>query len=84
MVCLEADTPGSVRVVRSESRSGGAYRPCAQLQVAARLQKSQAADGPPVLIRIETSAGHGAGTALTKVMDETADSLAFLTQVLGM
>jgi prolyl oligopeptidase len=37
-----------------------------------------------VLIRIETSAGHGAGTALTKVMDETADSLAFLTKVLAM
>jgi prolyl oligopeptidase len=37
-----------------------------------------------VLIRVETSAGHGAGTALTKVMEETADEWAFLWKVLGM
>jgi prolyl oligopeptidase len=39
---------------------------------------------PPVLIRIETSAGHGAGTALTKVIEETADEWAFLWKALGM
>jgi len=44
----------------------------------------QTKDGPPMLIRIETSAGHGAGTALTKVIEETADEWAFLHQVLGM
>jgi prolyl oligopeptidase len=35
-----------------------------------------------VLIRIETSAGHGAGTALNKIMASTADAWAFLEQVL--
>jgi prolyl oligopeptidase len=37
-----------------------------------------------VLIRIETSAGHGAGTALNKVILETADAWAFLAKVLGV
>src|SRR5882672_8684030 len=47
--------------------------PAHSFKFAARLQECQTKDGPPVLIRIETSAGHGAGTALIKVMDETAD-----------
>lgn len=40
--------------------------------------------GAPFFIRIETSAGHGAGTALNKVIEETADERAFLWKVLGM
>jgi prolyl oligopeptidase len=58
--------------------------PAHSFKFAARLQECHAKDGPPVLIRIETSAGHGAGTALTKVIEETADELGFLTKVLGM
>lgn len=58
--------------------------PAHSFKFAARLQECQAKDGPPVLIRIETSAGHGAGTALTKVIDEAADAWAFLVKVLGM
>ncbi|MEN3939960.1 prolyl oligopeptidase family serine peptidase [Prosthecobacter sp. SYSU 5D2] len=58
--------------------------PAHSFKFAARLQECQANDGPPVLIRIETSAGHGAGTALTKVIEETADEWAFLHEVLGM
>jgi prolyl oligopeptidase len=56
--------------------------PAHSFKFAAALQHSQAKDGPPVLIRIETSAGHGAGTALNKVMASTADAWAFLEQVL--
>lgn len=58
--------------------------PAHSFKFAARLQECQAKDGPPVLIRIETSAGHGAGTALTKVIEETADEWAFLVKMLGM
>lgn len=58
--------------------------PAHSFKFAARLQECQAKDGPPVLIRIETSAGHGAGTALTKVIEETSDQWAFLVKVLGM
>jgi prolyl oligopeptidase len=43
---------------------------------AAALQAAQAGDAP-VLIRIETSAGHGAGKPTSKVIEETADIFAF-------
>jgi prolyl oligopeptidase len=58
--------------------------PAHSFKFAAQLQACQAKDGPPTLIRIETSAGHGAGTALAKVIEETADEWAFLHQVLDM
>ncbi len=58
--------------------------PAHSFKFAARLQACQAKDGPPVLIRIETSAGHGAGTALKKVIEETTDQWAFLVRMLGM
>jgi prolyl oligopeptidase len=58
--------------------------PAHSFKFAARLQECQAKDGPPVLIRIETSAGHGAGTALKKTIEETADQLAFLSRELGL
>ncbi len=49
----------------------------------ATLQAAQA--GPaPVLTRIETSAGHGAGKPTAKAIAERADVLAFLIQNLGM
>ncbi len=48
---------------------------------AATLQAAQAADRP-VLIRIETRAGHGGGKPTAKQIDEYADRLAFLTREL--
>jgi prolyl oligopeptidase len=56
--------------------------PAHSFKFAARLQECQAEDGPPVLIRIDTSAGHGAGTSLAKMIDRTADEWAFLEKVL--
>jgi prolyl oligopeptidase len=50
---------------------------------AAALQEAQA--GPaPVLIRIETRAGHGAGKPITKLIEEVADQWSFLAANLGM
>jgi len=50
---------------------------------AATLQAAQA--GPaPVLIRIETKAGHGAGKPTTKLIEELADRWGFLVRVLNM
>ena len=43
---------------------------------AARLQA--AGGGGPILIRVETKAGHGAGKPIHKVIEEEADMLAFL------
>ena len=50
---------------------------------AAALQAAQGGDAP-VLIRIETKAGHGAGKPTGKVIDEAADRFAFLVKVLGV
>jgi prolyl oligopeptidase len=49
---------------------------------AAALQAAQACDAP-ILIRVETSTGHGAGKPTAKVVAENADMLAFLEAVLG-
>ncbi|MCX7896104.1 MAG: prolyl oligopeptidase family serine peptidase [Thermoanaerobaculum sp.] len=57
--------------------------PSHSFKFAARLQEAQGCD-QPVLIRIETRAGHGAGKPTTKQIEEATDVLAFLTQVLGM
>jgi len=49
----------------------------------AALQAAQA--GPqPVLIEIETKAGHGAGKPTSKLIEEQADRFAFLVRNLGM
>ncbi|HEX6986937.1 MAG TPA: prolyl oligopeptidase family serine peptidase [Planctomycetaceae bacterium] len=50
---------------------------------AARLQEVHAGKDP-VLIRIETRAGHGAGKPTEKIIEEVADQWAFLVKVLGM
>ncbi len=50
---------------------------------AARLQQAQGG-GAPVLIRIETRAGHGAGTPTEMIIDDYADRWAFLLKNLGM
>ena len=57
--------------------------PAHSFKFAARLQEYHR--GPnPVLIRIETKAGHGAGKPTSKQIEEKADELAFLTRELGM
>jgi prolyl oligopeptidase len=50
---------------------------------AAALQAAQGGDAP-VVIRIETSAGHGAGKPVSKIIAESADVLAFLRIALGL
>jgi prolyl oligopeptidase len=49
----------------------------------AAMQAAQAADAP-ILIRIETRAGHGAGKPTTKIIEEATDQWAFLAKSLGM
>ena len=46
-------------------------------KLAARLQAASG-NGEPVLIRVETRAGHGAGKPMSKVIEEEADLLAFV------
>lgn len=56
--------------------------PAHSFKYAAALQAAQG--GPaPILIRIETKAGHGAGKPTSKLIEEAADRQAFLVRVLG-
>lgn len=57
--------------------------PAHSFKYAAALQQAQAGTAP-VIIRIETKAGHGAGKPTTKIIEETADIYAFLFKNLGM
>jgi prolyl oligopeptidase len=57
--------------------------PSHSFKFAAAMQAAQA--GPaPVLIRIETRAGHGAGKPTSKIIEEQADRWGFLTRALNM
>jgi len=58
--------------------------PAHSFKFAARLQECQAKDGPPVLIRIDVKAGHGAGKPTAKLIEESADKFGFLVLELGM
>jgi prolyl oligopeptidase len=57
--------------------------PAHSFKFAAALQAAQGGSAP-VLIRIETKAGHGAGKPTGKIIDEAADRYAFLIEVLGI
>lgn len=57
--------------------------PAHSFKFAAALQKAQS--GPaPVLIRIETRAGHGAGKPTAKIIEDVTDQWLFLVKNLGM
>ncbi len=49
----------------------------------AALQRAQSCE-KPILIRIETKAGHGAGKPTSKIIEEITDQFAFLVKELGM
>ncbi len=55
--------------------------PAHSFKFAAALQAAQAGPGP-ILIRIETDAGHGAGTPTAKLIEEVTDKLSFLIATL--
>ncbi|MCA9215416.1 MAG: S9 family peptidase [Planctomycetales bacterium] len=57
--------------------------PMHSFKFAARLQKAQSGD-KPILIRIESRAGHGAGTPTSKLIEGTADYWTFLAWQLGV
>ena len=57
--------------------------PAHSFKFAAALQAAHAGENP-VLIRIETKAGHGAGKPTAKIIEELADGFAFLVRVFEM
>jgi prolyl oligopeptidase len=68
---------------------GHSFKFAAALQAAQRGREQPGGPGGPggprpVLIEIETKAGHGAGKPTSKVIEEEADRWAFLVKNLGM
>lgn len=57
--------------------------PAHSFKYAATMQENQGGEAP-VLIRIETRAGHGAGKPTAKIIEEQADIYGFLMKNLGM
>ena len=57
--------------------------PAHSFKFAATLQQCQAAQAP-VLLRIESKAGHGGGMPLSKQLDEYADIYSFIAKNIGM
>jgi prolyl oligopeptidase len=57
--------------------------PAHSFKFAAALQANHTGDAP-VLIRIETKAGHGAGKPTAKIIEEAADKWAFLVRTLDV
>ena len=57
--------------------------PAHSFKFAARLQAAHSSENP-VLIRIETNAGHGAGKPMSKIIDEQADVWAFTLYEMGI
>ncbi|MBD0302942.1 MAG: S9 family peptidase [Tolypothrix sp. T3-bin4] len=57
--------------------------PAHSFKFAAALQAAHTGENP-VLIRIETKAGHGAGKPTAKIIEEAADKWAFLVRTLDM
>lgn len=57
--------------------------PAHSFKFAAALQAAHDGEAP-VLIRIETKAGHGAGKPTAKIIEEVADKWAFLVKTLGV
>ncbi len=57
-------------------------------KMAARMQEAQSiagcADERPIVLRVESKAGHGAGKPTTQLIDEATEELAFLFRELGM
>jgi prolyl oligopeptidase len=57
--------------------------PAHSFKYAATLQAAQGGDAP-ILIRIETKAGHGGGKPITKIIEESSDVYGFLVKALNV
>ena len=70
-------------VLFSAGDNDGRVAPYESRKMTARLQAASASSHP-ILLRTESSAGHGMGTALSTRIEELADVYSFLVDQLGM
>ena len=70
-------------VLLTSGESDGRVDPMHARKMAAALQHATSSDAP-ILLRMETKAGHGAGKPISKQIDEFTDIYAFILSELGM
>lgn len=70
-------------VLLATAESDSRVDPLHARKMTARLQAATASDRP-VLLRLETQAGHGAGKPVSKVLDELVDTWSFVAAELGI
>jgi prolyl oligopeptidase len=70
-------------VLFTAAESDSRVDPMHARKMAARLQAANVSDRP-VLLRIETKAGHGVGKPLAKMIDEAADTWTYLLWQVGL
>jgi prolyl oligopeptidase len=78
-----ADGTGYPAVLLTAGESDSRVDPMHARKMAARLQAATSS-GRPVLLRVETRAGHGQGKPISKVLEEWTDVWSFLCNELGM
>jgi prolyl oligopeptidase len=71
-------------VLYTTAESDSRVDPMHARKMAARMQAAQGNTAHPILLRVESRAGHGAGKPVAKLVDEVSDELAFLFHELGM
>jgi prolyl oligopeptidase len=71
-------------VLFTTAESDSRVDPMHARKMAARLQEAQADPSHPILLRVESRAGHGAGKPVAKQVDELVDELTFLLHELEM
>jgi prolyl oligopeptidase len=79
---LEAGTAYPATLVTTADHDDRVY-PAHSFKFAAALQAAHEGESP-VLIRVETKAGHGLGKPTAKIIEQTADRWAFLLRNVGL
>lgn len=70
-------------ILLKTAESDGRVDPMHARKMAARLQTATASDNP-ILLRVETKAGHGQGKPISKKIEELTDTWCFIFKSLGM
>jgi prolyl oligopeptidase len=68
----------------STGESDNRVDPMHARKMAARLEEAQGDTSRPILLRVDTGAGHGQGKPASKLAEEVADELAFAFHELGI
>ena len=68
----------------STGESDSRVDPLHARKMAARLEEAQGDSSRPILLRVDTGAGHGQGKPASKLVDQVVDELSFVFDELGL